>query len=114
MDYSLTSQVNTMNDGHPNLADVSRERIRELFRNLRLCGSAWIDIPLVGINDAAGMAELFTQKYPTLFWNTPDRKRAVSEASFISLVIDRLKLGTREQRQCASSLIDFLEKSNAH
>ena len=90
----------------------SPEQIRNLFRKLRLCGPAWIDIPLAGISEAADMAEEFTRKYPALFWNTPKRKRSSSEDSFISVTIDCLKHGTLEQRSCAMMLIDFLEKKN--
>jgi hypothetical protein len=92
----------------------SLDQIKNLFWKLRLCAPAWIDIPLDGIREAADMAEEFTKKHSTLFWNTPDRKHAVSDDSFVSFVIDRSKHGTREQRQFASSLIDFLEKKNAY
>ncbi|MDR0490071.1 MAG: hypothetical protein LBH28_02325 [Oscillospiraceae bacterium] len=99
------------NENMSDINDVS-ERLRELFRKLRLGAPAWIDVPLQGISEAADMAEGYVGAYPELFWNTPPRQGSASDASYVSRVINRLKAGNRDAAGCALRLILFLEEKN--
>jgi hypothetical protein len=88
------------------------EQVEELFRKLRLCAPAWIDMPLDGISEAADMAEEYVRRYPQLFWNTPPRQ-STSEDAFVSIAINRLKSASLKTGRHASQLIAFLEARNA-
>lgn len=87
------------------------KRLRELFRKLRLGAPAYIDMPLLGIAEAADMAEECVRLYPELFWNTPPRERA-SNDTFVSNTINRLKRGSMNAGRHALRLIVFLEEKN--
>ena len=95
-----------------NTMHPSSEQIKNLFRNLRLCAPAWIDLPLDGIKEAAAMAEKYVERYPQLFWNTPDRREA-TDAAFVSNTLNRLKRSGLKTGRHALELIVFLEKKNA-
>lgn len=88
----------------------------DMFKQLR-SATTHVIVPwgMEGLSRAASMAEEMVHAFPAAFYNIPPRALFSSDAEFVGVVISILKKRAGMKGAAhAISLIDFLEKENAH